>query len=90
MIERKVSITTFDNPFDPIEDFDHWFQFDVEKGYYTSSTLARLTKLSNDMSQKEEDEEVERAIDRLIEIDPLDIYQKVVHEYNTDIDTNKL
>lgn len=84
MTPRKVSITTIDNPFDPIDDFDHWFMFDVEKGYYTSSTLARLTNLTEDMTDLEESIEVERAIDRLIEIDPLDIYKKVVHEETKD------
>lgn len=78
-MERKVSITTIDNPYDPFDDFDHWLQFDTDKGYYTSSTLARLTHLTDDMTQLEEDEEVERAIDRLIEIDPLDIYIKVIN-----------
>ena len=47
-LERRVNITTVDNPFDPFDDFDHWFQFDTEKGYYTSSKLARLTNLRND------------------------------------------
>lgn len=77
---RKVNITTIDNPFDPFDDFASWFMFDVEKGYYTSSKVARLTKLTDDMTEKEENEEVERAIDRLIEIDPLDIYIKVIRE----------
>lgn len=77
---RKVNITTIDNPFDPFDDFASWFMFDVEKGYYTSSKVARLTKLTDDMTEKEENEEVERAIDRLIEIDPLDIYIKLIRE----------
>ena len=77
-LERRVNITTVDNPFDPFDDFDHWFQFDTEKGYYTSSKLARLTNLRNDMSEAEEAEEIERAIDRLIEIDPFDMYIKVI------------
>ncbi len=77
---RKVSITTHDNPYDPIKDFDHWYQFDTEQGYYTSSSLARLTHLTEDMTEQEENDEVERAIDRLIEIDPLDIYIKVTHD----------
>ena len=76
-LERRVNITTVDNPYDPFDDFDHWFQFDTEKGYYTSSALARLTNLRNDMSEAEEAEEIERAIDRLIEIDPFDMYIKV-------------
>ena len=77
---RKVNITTIDNPFDPFDDFTSWFMFDVEKGYYTSSRLARLVNLTDDMTEKEESEEIERAIDRLIEIDPLDIYVKLVRE----------
>lgn len=77
---REVTATTIDNPFNPFEDFDSWFMFDTENGYYTSSKLARLTKLTDDMTQKEENEEVERAVDRLIEIDPLDIYIKIVRE----------
>lgn len=79
-MSKRVSITTIDNPFDPIEDFASWFDFDVEKGYYTCSKLARISNVSDDMTQIEEDEEVERAIDRLIEIDPLDLYRKVIKE----------
>ena len=79
-MSRKVNITTIDNPFDPFDEFDSWFGFDVEKGYYTSSKLARLTNLTEEMTEKEELDEIERAIDRLIEIDPLDIYKKVERE----------
>lgn len=77
---RRVNITTVDNPFNPFDDFASWYLFDNEKGYYTSSKLARLTEISDDMTEKEEMEEIERAIDRLIELDPLDIYIKVVRE----------
>ena len=77
---REASITTIDNPFNPFDDFTSWLMFDCEKGYYTSSKIARLTELTEDMTEKEENEEVERAIDRLIEIDPLDIYIKLVRE----------
>ena len=77
---RQANITTIDNPFNPFDDFNSWFMFDIEKGYYTSSKVARLVKLTEDMTEKEESEEIERAIDRLIEIDPLDIYIKVVRE----------
>ena len=77
---REVTVTTIDNPFNPFEDFNSWFMFDIEKGYYTSSKLARLTNLEDNMTEKEENEEVERAVDELIEIDPLDIYIKLTRE----------
>ena len=77
---RQVTATTTDNPFNPFEEFDSWFQFDIEKGYYTSSKLGRLTNLKEDMTEIEENEEIERAVDELIKIDPLDLYIKVVRE----------
>ena len=80
MANRRVNITTIDNPFDPFDDFVNWHLFDAEKGYYTSSKLARLSKTTDDMTEIEENEEIERAIDELVAIDPLDIYIKVVRE----------
>ena len=79
-MSRQTTVTTIDNPFNPFDDFTSWLMFDTEKGYYSSSKLARLTNLKDDMTEKEESEEIERAVDRLIEIDPLDIYIKVVKE----------
>ena len=76
-MENDVRITTTDNPYDPFTEFDKWFDFDVEKGYYTCSKLARLSNITEDMTDKELIEEEQRAIDRLIEIDPLDIYKKI-------------
>ena len=74
---NECMLTTFDNPFNPFEQFTSWFLFDVEKGYNTCSYLARIAKLSDEMSQKEKDVEIERAIDEIIENDFLNIYKKV-------------
>ena len=74
---NECMLTTFDNPFNPFEQFTSWFLFDVEKGYNTCSYLARIAKLSDDMSQKEKDVEIERAIDEILENDFLNIYKKV-------------
>ena len=70
-------LTTFDNPFDPFEQFTSWFLFDVEKGYNTCSYLGRIVTVSEDMTEKEIDEEKERAIDEIIKYDFLNIYKKV-------------
>lgn len=77
---KKCRVTTIDNPFDPFTQFDSWYAFDVEKGYYTCSRIARLTNFTDEMSEIEIDNEYERAIDKLIEIDVLDIYKKIVKE----------
>lgn len=77
MDNYKIALTTFDNPYDPFEQFSLWLLFDTEKGYNTCSYLARVTNITDEMSQKEEDEEIERAIDKIIELDPFNIYKKI-------------
>lgn len=73
-------LTTFDNPYDPFEQFNLWFMFDIEKGYYTCSKMARLANFTDDMSDVERDIETERVIDEIIQYDFMNIYKKVTKE----------
>lgn len=75
-----VAITTIDNPFDPFDDFDSWYRFDMDKGYNSCALLARLAFTSDAFTDKENDEEIERAIDEIIKYDVLNIYKKVKRE----------
>ena len=77
MTYNNVAITTKDNPFDPFDDFMNWYKFDCDKGYYTCDYLGRLAKTSDSLSEVEYSEEVERAIDSIIQNDPLKIYRKI-------------
>ena len=79
-METEVMLTTFDNPFDPFDDFVQWFMFDVSKGYYTCSLLARIARYSEEFSTIEDKIETERAIDAIIDNDFLNIYKKVVRK----------
>ena len=76
-MNAECMLTTIDNPFDPFTQFESWFQFDIEKGYNSCSRLARIAKLSDDLSDKETDEEIERAIDEIIKYDFMNVYKKV-------------
>lgn len=77
-MSKRVALTTIDNPFDPFEQFTSWFLFDVEKGYNSSDYLARIAKTSDALSDEENADELERAIDEIIQYDLFDIYKKVV------------
>ena len=79
-MSREVAITTVDNPFDPINQFNEWFQYDNDHNYGTCSYLARIAHTNDALPDKTNDEEVERAIDEIIANDFLNIYKKVVHE----------
>lgn len=76
-MDKECMLTTFDNPFDPFDQFVQWNLFDVEKGYNTSAYLARIARISEESTQKEENEEIERAIDEIIKYDFMNIYKKV-------------
>lgn len=77
---RQAMLTTFDNPFDPFDQFDSWINFDMEKGYNSCSYLARIAFTSDSLSDAENEKEVERAIDEIIKYDFMNIYRKVVRE----------
>jgi len=77
---RDVALTTIDNPFDPFDEFDDWYQFDVDNNYLSCSKIARVANIEDYMSNTQKDIETEKAIDRIIEIDPFDIYIKVVRD----------
>ena len=74
---NEAMLTTVDNPFNYFEQFDSWLMFDLEKGYQCCEKLAKVARISDDMTQKEIDEEIHRAIDEIITYDILDLYTKV-------------
>ena len=81
-MDTEVMLTTFDNPYDPFDDFVQWFMFDVEQGYNTCSKLARIARSSEEFSIAEDKAETERAIDEIINYDFLNIYKKVTRDVN--------
>lgn len=77
---REARLTTIDNSFDVFEEFNQWFLFDIEKGYNSCGYLDRIAKTTDDMSEQEENAEIERAIDEIIKYDFMNIYKKVIKE----------
>ena len=79
-MSNKYMLTTFDNPYDPFEQFSSWFLFDTEKDYNSCSYLGRIARTSDQLSEVENDLEVERAIDEIIKYDFRNIYKKVIKQ----------
>ena len=72
-----VMLSTVDNPYDPFDNFSSWYMYDVESGYNSCAYLARIAKTSDQFTDLENDEEIERAIDEIIQYDFRNIYVKV-------------
>ena len=64
----KCMLTTFDNPYNPFDEFTSWFMFDEEKGYHSCAYLGRIAKTSEQLSDEENAQEIERAIDEILSL----------------------
>ena len=49
---RDIMLTTVDNPFNPFEEFDKWYNYDISKGYDTCGLVARLTQTSSEFPEE--------------------------------------
>ena len=72
-----LALTTVDNPYDPIDQFSSWFTFDVLNQHNTCERLAYVANVTDLLSEAEQESEIERAIDEIIETDPENKYIKV-------------
>lgn len=73
------ALSTKDNPFNPIDDYDRWLSYDISHGYNTSNWVGKLAKTSDFLSEQENMKEIENAIDSIVEVDP-NFYIKVTKE----------
>ena len=55
---KPCALTTIDNPYDPFQQFDLWFLYDVEKGYNSCGYLARIARTSDQFSDFENMREI--------------------------------
>lgn len=77
MLVYDVALTTTDNPYDPLDAFDEWYTWDLTNGYHTCAYLARIARTSEELTEEENLEERERAIDEIVELNITGKYKKI-------------
>lgn len=75
-------LTTEDNPYDPFTEFDEWYQWDVAAGYHTTAYLARVVRTSDELSEADQSQAIEDAIDEIVRENVLGVYKKVADPKN--------
>lgn len=75
-------LSRIDNPFNPFEDFDSWYDYDLtvsknESRRDTCGLLAYFVQSSPELSDKEEEDLIDDAIDEILKNDLEGIYTKV-------------
>jgi hypothetical protein len=79
-----VAITTVDNPFNPLDDFEGWYNWDMNHGYSTCCLLARFAPAPSDILPEAYNNQLkEQAIDRIVKLFPL-TYKKVKNDETDD------
>lgn len=66
-----VMLTTIDNPFDPFEQYQMWYNYDIQVGYNTCSYLARLTKLGRAQSDHEQQVSIIQTMEEIVKYNPM-------------------
>lgn len=74
--DYEVALTTVDNPYNPIDDYDNWRAYDTQQGYYCDEYVARILRTSEDLSEKQQKDDYEAAIDEIVSLNPLGVYRK--------------
>lgn len=75
---RTVALSTIDNPFSPLTQFDEWYAYDLSQGRDTAGYLARIARVSDELPPLYYDVAVEDAIDEILEMNPDGEYYKVI------------
>jgi hypothetical protein len=77
MPDTQHMLSTIDNPYSPVTDWDRWYNWDAAAGYHTPSFLARVAILSPALSSADEEAAIEDAIEEIVRENVLGIYIKV-------------
>lgn len=79
-IVKSYMLTTIDNPFHPLKEYDNWLRYDEDHGYYTLNYLARIAGTSIYLSEAENQRIINDAIDDICRLDILGIYKRILIE----------
>lgn len=62
----EVALTTTDNPYNPLTDYDNWENYDRQHDYGTTEYLARVVRTTSEFGDGTYAEDIERAIDEIV------------------------
>lgn len=75
----ELMVTTKDNPFNPFFEFNDWYNFDCEKGYFTCSYIDRIANTNSNMSEEMQEKLNNEAMYEIVRINP-ELYKLVRNE----------
>lgn len=78
--QDQVMLSTIDNPYSPFDEFDLWYITDQRLGYNTPTLLARVAYTSSDLSDLDQEQAIDQAINDILENNISENYRKVTRK----------
>lgn len=76
---RSVALSTSDNPFNPITQYDDWERYDSLKRYYTNDYLDRVCHTTRELGDQVYLQDIEATIDEAVKLDLISWQAEDVH-----------
>ncbi len=77
-MSKRCRLTTTDNPFDPFKQWRLWYDFDLANGYATCERIAAIANNSDQLTDDENEAELQRAYDIIIKDGAINAFGKQV------------
>lgn len=74
---RQLALTTVDNPYHPVDEYDKWRDFDISRGHDTERRLAKVAGLSYGLTDLENQRNINAAIEDFVRLDRLGLWKIV-------------
>lgn len=79
-MSRVAMLTTADNPYNPFKQYDAWYYYDRAMGYFTPEYLARIANTSSALTDAQNDQIIDDAINEIVAINLTGNYRKVYED----------
>jgi len=73
-----MMLTTVDNPFNPYIQWDAWLAYDIRLGHGTCEYLARVVHSSDELSEADQEFDIDSAIDEILLHDEGKLYVRAI------------
>lgn len=86
---KEIALTTTDNPYDPITEYEAWESYDLSHGYNTNAFLDRISRITSELGDELYEQDIEDTIDEAVKYNVISYghegvsYKKVVHEFES-------
>jgi len=80
---QEYMLTTVDNPFSPFTQFDEWLVWDHNAGYDTPALLDRIANQSDEMSEADQAQAIDLAMDEIVRENVSGMHTKVLGSSDT-------